>query len=284
MGNSWPRNSLNAPNVWECLEDVSRGGDFAGHTDSMQFRNGEWAGLTQGIKRRILEDVEIADSGSLALLSKYAPVLGGDTLMSGYWQETWPEMLPSDSSSALVSVFEPPSFLSPFESLVQLDFSNVGNQRGENLVQLLDARATLDAVEVAVGSCLNNWTVPSVFRGQDGAHAGFELTTEAALGYFDLREPAPFYSCDSAILGYIILAEQIREALVRFQARARNFRVRISCGIRSLKKAFACVFRNFCGLSWAHRAWYIMHGSHPPKTGRWHFDCQPFGCARTLSI
>jgi len=35
----------------------------------------------------------------------------------------------------------------------------------------------------------------------------------------------------------------------------------------------------FCGLSWSRRFWFLLHGSHPPKTEAWPLTCQAFGCA-----
>ncbi len=122
--------------------------------------------------------------------------------------------------------------------------------------------------------------MPSFFRVEDGALANFELTTEAALKYFDIKEPEPVCFWDNAVLSYVILAEKIREVLFRIHAKAVSLLVQIFQRIQSLVQVFFHAISRYCGLSWARRAWYLLHGSHPPKSGRWHFDSQPFGCAK----
>jgi hypothetical protein len=36
---------------------------------------------------------------------------------------------------------------------------------------------------------------------------------------------------------------------------------------------------NFCGLNWSRRIWFLLHGSHPPKTEVWPNTWQGFGYA-----
>jgi hypothetical protein len=260
--------------------DRGRGWNIAGHMGSTPFWNEDWSGQTHAGEYRILDQIQIADLDSLALLSRYTPAMCDGTSVNDYWPAVWPQAFPTLLSSGPSPQPEPPFSFSRIESLAHLDFRNVENQTGENLVQLLDARAVLDEVAAAVGSCLDGWAVPSVFRADEGPLAGFELTTEGALGYFDIREPAPFFFGGNAVLRYVVLAEQIRETLICIQAKARTLLVKISYQIQSLNKAFFRFSNRYCGLSWARRAWFLLHGSHPPPIGRWQLASQSFGCAR----
>jgi hypothetical protein len=267
--------------LFNCGPD--RNWDFVIGTGPTQPRNQILGGRTLAFERRIWDQIEIADSSSLALPSMYAP-RGDGTSVDDYWPGSWPQIFPTGLSPGPISVLEPPSFLSPIESLAQIDFSNVENQTGKNLVRLFDARATLDAVGAAVGSCLDSWEMPSALRIEDGALSGFELSTEAALGYFDIREPASSHFWDNAVLCYVVLAEQIHEALVRIQEKTLSLLVRISYQIRSLGKVFFCAIRRYCAFGWARRAWFLLHGSHPPRAERWQTTSQAFGCARALAF
>ncbi len=136
--------------ILNCCSD--RAWDCAGNMGSVEFESQLWGGFAPTTRRLISGDVVIADSGLLALMSAYAPKVSDRTSISEYWPGTWPQVFPTGFSSGLVSEPGPPAFFSPFESLVQVDYSNAGNQTGKNLVRLYDARATLDAVEVAIGS------------------------------------------------------------------------------------------------------------------------------------
>ncbi len=57
--------------------------------------------------------------------------------------------------------------------------------------------------------------------------------------------------------------------------RVRNLLRRVFARISKVLKAKRQSKPRFCGLSWSRRLWFLLHGSHPPKTE----CCQAFGCA-----
>lgn len=228
--------------------------------------------------------VEIPDL-SAGLLSEYGLNWHGGISFEHYSPIRWAgEPCPIPSGSPDASFGQGPSF-GHYESLASFNVSIPRNQSRQKLVQLLDARAKLNAFELQIQTYLKFFAFPSVFEywGEQRT-TGCELTTEEALEFFNRNNPRSRVLAGNEVLYYVLHGEQALEALSRYRERARHLRVKISSKILSLKRLLAGILGRYCGLSWARRYWFLMHGSHPPKPEDWQFDSQFFGCARASAF
>ena len=57
----------------------------------------------------------------------------------------------------------------------------------------------------------------------------------------------------------------------------RNIIRRVWNWLRAITARTYETIATFCGVSWLRRFWFLLHGSHPPKTEVRPFDCQYFG-------
>lgn len=66
---------------------------------------------------------------------------------------------------------------------------------------------------------------------------------------------------------------------ISYEKRIRKARRRVSYGVQLIKRLLRRPTSRFCGISWSRRFWFLLHGSHPPKTESWPVLSQEFGCA-----
>jgi hypothetical protein len=89
------------------------------------------------------------------------------------------------------------------------------------------------------------------------------LTFEKLLEFFD-QQPRFSYTPPLGMLRFLLDARLVRNLLRRVYGRMAKIPK-----IRRMSRP------RFCGLSWSRRLWFLLHGSHPPKS-----ECCPaFGCA-----
>ena len=234
-------------------------------------------------EREIAECVRSAVPGSLAAFMSQFELTANDGASGGYG---WPQGFFTDPITGRVLEQEPPYSFSRYDSLTRIDFSVLPNASGRNLVRLLGARARLDAFELMVKSILTTFADLNVFRYFKKGDGGSELTTDEALEFFDSKDQTAHVLFGNEVLDYVLRCEKferILKVLVGWRENARDLRDRISIKILSLKRKLCCVVGRFCGLSWTRRFWLLLHGSHPPKPGRWQFDSQLFGCVGALA-
>jgi hypothetical protein len=91
----------------------------------------------------------------------------------------------------------------------------------------------------------------------DGAFSIFSTLYQALYG----RDAHPFECTESVV----------REVGRRLVELNREFRRKIA----NIKRRLFQNRSSYCGLSWSRRFWFLLHGSHPPKTE----GCQSFGYA-----
>jgi hypothetical protein len=49
--------------------------------------------------------------------------------------------------------------------------------------------------------------------------------------------------------------------------------------VKEVKQTLYWTYFGFCGLTWTRRVWFLLHGSHPPKSEPRLSHSQAFGCA-----
>jgi hypothetical protein len=172
--------------------------------------------------------------------------------------------------------------LTHYAPLASLDFSVMENRSGRNLVRLGRARSELYAFEAAVTSALGSGPVPILFCG-DPRQACLNLSTDEALPYFESFGPESRLIYGHEVLHYILHDEELREALTSLSETVRELLERITQKFGSLRRILITSIARFCGLAWARRNWFLLHGSHPPRTERRQFDSESFGCAESFA-
>jgi len=89
---------------------------------------------------------------------------------------------------------------------------------------------------------------------------------EALLPYFE--EPATFIVPSASLLAWIMNGARTFDLLQKLFRR-----------MQQLKKILYSTYSRFCGLTWSRRVWFLLHGSHPPKSETWLTQSRVFGCA-----
>ncbi|MGC2163618.1 MAG: hypothetical protein WA634_17050, partial [Silvibacterium sp.] len=88
-------------------------------------------------------------------------------------------------------------------------------------------------------------------------------------------ESSSFLSFDSQtflgpnLLDYFGFEERAFRILFEARKRIRDMRAAFSRKLHKLKSFFFATRSQFCGVSWARRFWFLLHGSHPPKAEGW---------------
>ena len=120
--------------------------------------------------------------------------------------------------------------------------------------------------EVEEGFNLAMWapTIPGD-AGIAGNHKSKKLKLDEIIELMEFVQPTPYGPQTEALLCFL---KSIRKACKRLWETAQE----IICILVQPES-------RFCGLSWSRRFWFLLHGSHPPKTEAWPLTCQVFGCA-----
>lgn len=192
-------------------------------------------------------------------------------------QNRW---LPSAQSSnfPFSGITWEPSF-DYYESLAKLNVSILENQRQQNVIRLADARAKLNAFELKVQTCLKAFASPAALGYFDQEAPGLDLAPEEVLEFLSRADLPLHLISGNEVLNFVLHTARTLDVLFSWREKARHLRVRISSKILSLTKLLDGIIGRFCSLSWARRSWFLLHGSHPPKTEHWHVTSQSFGCA-----
>jgi len=155
------------------------------------------------------------------------------------------------------------------ETLVARPTNDIYATSGQFLSELLEAQAQLVSTQKALSDALHKY----VIRLQ----SGFETQTQIVTLNFDellevFNQKAAFsYTAPPGMLRLLLERQLVRNLLRRLYAR-----------IATVKKAVETAKPRFCGLSWTRRLWFLMHGSHPPKSVPWLCHRHGFECAASV--
>lgn len=166
------------------------------------------------------------------------------------------------------------------EQLAGLNFSVSQNLCGKNLVRLLGARQELETFKYRLDVFLEAYATPYLFEAHHADRFSHrDLTTEEALEFFSGVQKTEPVSLSPDLLHYVLHSERVLGVLTEVRKRTLHILGQVSHSLKSLKKWLHCVVACICGLSWSRRFWFLLHGSHPPKTEDWHLTSPVFGCA-----
>ena len=127
---------------------------------------------------------------------------------------------------------------------------------------LLEAQEKLQAAQKGATEQFRKY-IARIQSGLDPIPDGVSLSFDQLLEIFNQRSAFSY----TAPIGLLRL---LLDGL-----RARNLLKRVFARIATILKANKPPKPSFCGLTWSRRLWFLLHGSHPPKTG----SCIAFGCA-----
>ena len=94
----------------------------------------------------------------------------------------------------------------------------------------------------------------------------------------DAAQVTAYAPRQAKVLNYILEQAHVL-AYILFEKSTCKLRQRIWNKAQLIKRILYQTESRFCGLSWSRRFWFLLHGSHPPKTEAWPLTCQVFGCA-----
>ncbi|MGB6687092.1 MAG: hypothetical protein WBE76_04550 [Terracidiphilus sp.] len=149
------------------------------------------------------------------------------------------------------------------ETLVTVSQENPYSASGEYLQSLFEMQANLLAAQKEADEQLRQF-IAQLQSGLDSDTQLFfpVLPFEQLVEFFN-QQPDGGYIEPVGMLRFLLDGECARNLLRRIYAR-----------IFKVLKAGGAVSPRFCGLSWSRRFWFLLHGSHLPKTER----CPAFGC------
>jgi hypothetical protein len=167
--------------------------------------------------------------------------------------------------------------------------TDIDHPRGENLNRLLAVSPTnpyaasgqyLASLENLYSLPEVDWQIPAVLPAIDVWHYLLGKNFKA------VTPPLPILSFDEilAIIAdaskkrshltadYVVVAASLAHVATYICNLAKRGLLR---RLRSTRRRLHRSIARFCALSWSRRLWYLLHGSHPPKT-----ECRlAFGCA-----
>ena len=167
-----------------------------------------------------------------------------------------------------------PSNANGYESLAAVSVSNPYNISGQFLENLHDAIDALDRIQAEQESALcalRAWAERqrTEFKTEPSARSiQIQFTFDHVLDLIELSQHtlcAPRYAY---VLRFILYGES-----------TQKLRQRIFRKIQIIKRALYQLESRFCAVSWSRRFWFLLHGSHPPKTEFWPLISQEFECA-----
>ena len=159
--------------------------------------------------------------------------------------------------------------LTRFESLLAQPLSSnryiLSRQRSE----------LLDAYDHTLATLANGWipgldddpliepTGPCYWETESDTLYSGTSNCEIASG---THEPSP---PQLKLVWVLVAAEFLRQLARRLDSKTKQ----------ATKLLYALIVRTFCGVSWERRAWFLRHGSHPPKPEHGLSVDPSFGCA-----
>lgn len=156
-----------------------------------------------------------------------------------------------------------------YETLASASLSNPYAVSGQLLEEYRCALAPLKQIEFEQDLSLNAWAAH--VRNEVGETVPIrstQFTFEEIEDFIQNSQTDRFAALQPRVLRCILYASHMRDLLQR-----------ISRKIKAIKRILCQRESRFCAVNWSRRFWFLLHGSHPPKTEAWPFTCQVFGCA-----
>jgi hypothetical protein len=140
---------------------------------------------------------------------------------------------------------------------------------GQLYEPLLKAQSALHEVEARESLGLETWYAEVSALGEcAGSPRTLVPTFAEILEFCDSPRTVPWTSTAVSVLALVLSTKRKRHLLRRF---SRDLQV--------IKRILRQATARFCGFSWTRRFWFLLHGSHPPKTEVWPALEPDFGCA-----